>query len=148
MQSDSLRQQIGDFLRFRIPETPVPFTAHDLVEEQSYTLTRISYTGEEDDPIQALLWLPDRTGPCAAILIHHQHNSERHLGKSEVAGLVGDPLQAFGPAWPGVALRCWPPTRSVSRIGGATAAAPSRMAWPMSTNITTRCVIAWCGATR
>jgi dienelactone hydrolase len=28
----------------------------------------------------------------------HQHNSQWHLGKSEVAGLAGEPLQAFGPA--------------------------------------------------
>jgi dienelactone hydrolase len=97
-QSDSLRRQISDFLAFRVPETTVPFTTHELVEEPSYHRTRISYAGEEGDHIPALLWLPYGTGPFAAILIHHQHNSERHLGKSEVAGLVGDPLQAFGPA--------------------------------------------------
>jgi hypothetical protein len=28
----------------------------------------------------------------------HQHNSEWEMGKSEIAGLVGDPMQAFGPA--------------------------------------------------
>jgi dienelactone hydrolase len=98
MQSDSLRQQISDFLRFGIPETTAPFTTHDLVEEPSYSRARISYTGEEVDRIPAFLWLPYGTGPFAAVLIHHQHNSQRHLGKSEVAGLVGDPLQAFGPA--------------------------------------------------
>lgn len=32
-----------------------------------------------------------------AVLINHQHNGERHLGKSEVCGLAGNPLQAFGP---------------------------------------------------
>ncbi|MBQ8314128.1 MAG: prolyl oligopeptidase family serine peptidase, partial [Lachnospiraceae bacterium] len=32
-----------------------------------------------------------------AILINHQHNREHHLGKSEVCGLAGNPLQAFGP---------------------------------------------------
>ena len=98
MQSDSLRRQISDFLGFRIPESIAPFTTHELVEQPSYRGARISYTGEEGDPIPAFLWLPDRTGPCAAVLVHHQHNSQRHLGKSEVAGLVGDPLQAFGPA--------------------------------------------------
>jgi dienelactone hydrolase len=41
--------------------------------------------------------LPHADGPFAAVLIHHQHNSQRYLGKSEVCGLVGDPLQAFGP---------------------------------------------------
>ena len=98
MHTDSLRHQISDFLRFRIPEATAPFTTHDLIEESSYSRIRISYTGEEGDPIPAFLWLPDRSGPCAAVLVHHQHNSQRHLGKSEIAGLVGDPLQAFGPA--------------------------------------------------
>lgn len=32
------------------------------------------------------------------MVVHHQHNGERHFGKSEVCGLVGNPLQAFGPA--------------------------------------------------
>jgi dienelactone hydrolase len=32
------------------------------------------------------------------VLALHQHNSERHLGKSEICGLAGDPLNAFGPA--------------------------------------------------
>jgi dienelactone hydrolase len=30
------------------------------------------------------------------VLVHHQHNSEWHLGKSEVCGIKGDPLNAFG----------------------------------------------------
>ena len=30
-------------------------------------------------------------------MINHQHNSERHFGKSEVCGIVGSPYQAFGP---------------------------------------------------
>jgi dienelactone hydrolase len=32
------------------------------------------------------------------VVAFHQHHSEWHLGKSEVAGRAGDPLQAFGPA--------------------------------------------------
>jgi dienelactone hydrolase len=43
------------------------------------------------------LLVPDGTGPFPAVLAHHQHNSEWHLGKSEVAGLAGESLQAFGP---------------------------------------------------
>ena len=78
MHTDSLRHQISDFLGFRIPETTAPFTTHDLVEEPSYRRARISYAGDQGDTIPALLWLPDRTGPCAAVLIHHQHNSQRH----------------------------------------------------------------------
>lgn len=46
----------------------------------------------------AFLLLPDGEGRHPAVLISHQHNRERNLGKSEVCGLAGNPLQAFGPA--------------------------------------------------
>lgn len=41
--------------------------------------------------------IPEALGNNPAILINHQHNREHHLGKSEVCGLAGNPLQAFGP---------------------------------------------------
>jgi len=47
--------------------------------------------------IVAFLLLPDLKGNHPAILINHQHNGERNLGKSEVCGLAGNHLQAFGP---------------------------------------------------
>jgi dienelactone hydrolase len=59
---------------------------------------RITYQGEEGTPIPAFLLMPHGAGPFPAILVQHQHNSQWHLGKSEVCGLAGDPLQAFGPA--------------------------------------------------
>lgn len=62
-----------------------------------YRELRVRYAGIEEQ-VPALLLVPDGAGPFPAVLAHHQHNSEWHLGKSEVAGLAGDPLQAFGPA--------------------------------------------------
>jgi dienelactone hydrolase len=62
-----------------------------------YHELRVRYVGIEGE-VPALLLVPDGAGPCPAVLAHHQHNSEWHLGKSEVAGLAGEPLQAFGPA--------------------------------------------------
>jgi dienelactone hydrolase len=62
-----------------------------------YRELRVCYAGVEEE-LPALLLMPDCAGPFPAVLAHHQHNSEWHLGKSEVAGLAGDPLQAFGPA--------------------------------------------------
>jgi len=50
------------------------------------------------DEIPALLLRPRGPGPFPALVVHHQHGSEWHLGKSEVAGIAGDPLQAFAPA--------------------------------------------------
>jgi dienelactone hydrolase len=40
---------------------------------------------------------PIGDGPFGAIAMFHQHAGQRHLGKSEVFGLAGDPFQAFGP---------------------------------------------------
>jgi dienelactone hydrolase len=62
-----------------------------------YLELRVGYAGIEEE-VPALLLVPDGAGPFPAVLAHHQHNSEWHLGKSEVAGLAGEPLQAFGPA--------------------------------------------------
>jgi dienelactone hydrolase len=62
-----------------------------------YLELRVRYAGVEGE-VPALLLMPAGAGPFPAVLAHHQHNSEWHLGKSEVAGLAGDPLQAFGPA--------------------------------------------------
>jgi len=96
--TDTLRQQISQFLGFSIPEAPVVFVSHHTVEEPGYRRIRVSYASPEGEPIPAFLLLPPGDGPFAAVLIHHQHNSQRYLGKSEVCGLLGDPLQAFGPA--------------------------------------------------
>jgi len=93
-----LRQRVSEFLGFNIPETPVPFARHQSVKEDGYRRLRISYQSQEGEQIPAFLLLPDGDGPFGAVLVHHQHNSQRHFGKSEVCGLVGNPLQAFGPA--------------------------------------------------
>ena len=70
-----------------------------MVEEQGYLRSKITYPDGEGGIIPAYLLLPKGAGPFPGVLLHHQHNSERHLGKSEVCGLIGDPLQAFGPVF-------------------------------------------------
>ena len=98
MDIDLLRREIGEFLKFRIPDVPPKFTALEHVDADGYTRQRLSYTSEEGDEIPAYLLQPKGDGLFAGVLVHHQHASQRHFGKSEVCGLVGDPLQAFGPA--------------------------------------------------
>lgn len=51
----------------------------------------------EDDVISSLLAVPSGDGPFPGVVVFHQHAGQRHLGKSEVFGLVGDKFQAFGP---------------------------------------------------
>lgn len=77
--------------------TSVPYTVLSSTKEGGYTRQYIKYvSGSEQVP--AYLLIPDKQGNNPAVLIHHQHNREHHLGKSEVCGLAGNPLQAFGPA--------------------------------------------------
>lgn len=96
MINDQLRLNINEFIKLnkqnRAPDYKVIY--QDELDE--YTRLLINYVGSEDDTIPAFLLIPKGDGPFPAVLIHHQHNGERHLGKSEVCGLSGNPLQAFG----------------------------------------------------
>lgn len=74
----------------------VAYEVTETSREVGYTRQKIIYESA-GDTITAYLLLPDRLGKNPAVLVHHQHNGERHLGKSEVCGLAGNPLQAFGP---------------------------------------------------
>ncbi len=74
----------------------VSFVCSDSCECGSYERKYIKYE-INGRTIPAFLLLPKGTGPFPAVLINHQHNSERNLGKSEVCGISGNPLQAFGP---------------------------------------------------
>lgn len=74
--------------------------SYSIIEEKvkkGYQQLLIRYQGFEQDDIYAYLLLPNGSGPFPAVMIHHQHNGEWYLGKSEVCGLKGDPLNAFGP---------------------------------------------------
>lgn len=77
---------------------PVPFERGEVVAEDGYTRERIAYRGLEGDVIPAFLFTPADRQPAGGVAVFHQHNGEFHFGKSEVAGLVGSPFQAFGPA--------------------------------------------------
>jgi len=59
---------------------------------------RIEYPGLEGDRIPAFLFTPNGRDAIGGVVVFHQHNGEFHLGKSEVAGIKGDPFQAFAPA--------------------------------------------------
>lgn len=90
--------QLHEFLKLNKHSKAVDF---EILEEATFDNFRrqlIRYQSQESDWIPAYLFVPSSPGPHPAVLVHHQHNGERHLGKSEVAGLAGNPLQAFGPS--------------------------------------------------
>lgn len=94
----NLRNEITEAIGIIAPNT-IPNVEHRLLDstkEEGYTRQLIEYDSYGDKVI-AFLLLPEILGENPAILINHQHNREHHLGKSEVCGLAGNPLQAFGP---------------------------------------------------
>ena len=92
------RNNIQNFLKYSPTDRPIDFEVIETVQESGYSRLRIAYASNEGDMIPAFLLLPDGDAVCPAVLVPHQHNGERYLGKSEVVGLVGDPLQNFGDA--------------------------------------------------
>jgi dienelactone hydrolase len=94
---DDLRESLGSFLNVSL-SAPAP-KIHSVyeVKEEGYTRSLIRYTAPDGEEIKAFLLEPD--GNCqGAIVALHQHNSQWEMGKGEIAGLAGDPQQAFGPA--------------------------------------------------
>jgi len=73
---------------------------YKVLAEQDKGLYRellVEYPSRDGEAIPAFLLFPKTKPVGPAVLIHHQHNGERHFGKSEVVGRKGNPLQAFGP---------------------------------------------------
>ena len=91
----ALLQCLGNFPT-RVPLNP----RFDPAEEESdHTRIRVTYDVEADERIAALLLVPHGptpTGGWPALLAIHQHNGEYQLGKSEVAGLAGEPRVHYG----------------------------------------------------
>ncbi|NYZ62580.1 prolyl oligopeptidase family serine peptidase [Luteimonas deserti] len=88
-----LRERLG-----LAPPVAVAFERGDVAGFAGYTRQRIEYRGLEGDPIPAFLFTPAAQPARGGVVVFHQHNGEFHFGKSEVAGIVGSPFQAFGPA--------------------------------------------------
>ncbi len=94
----SKKQEIKQLLNFHFSKDKV--NCQILSTEKAPTFERhlIIYGGSENDEVRAYLFVPTNREVIGSVLVHHQHNGERHFGKSEVAGLVGDPFQHFCPA--------------------------------------------------
>ena len=97
MAAPDLRARLAALLRFALPAEPPAVEVVERGARDGYVEERIVFAGAEGE-VPAYRLVPDAAGPFAGVLAFHQHNSEWHLGKSEVAGRAGNPLQAFGPA--------------------------------------------------
>ncbi|MBR9918293.1 hypothetical protein GYB29_11585 [bacterium] len=94
----NLKNEIQRFLDIEIHSNPVPFEILETEKFEEFDRQLISYMGSEKDEIRAYLFIPTKKKIIGSILVHHQHNGERHLGKSEVARIAGDEFQNFCPA--------------------------------------------------
>ncbi len=67
--------------------------------KNGYRIEHLTYEVEPGDRVPALLLVPDgvsAASPAPAVCVWHQHNGEWHLGKSEPAGLAGNPMHDTG----------------------------------------------------
>ncbi len=74
---------------------PLESEVHGVIAKDGYRIEQVSYRAEPDDRIPALLLVPEGVcaeSPAPAVAVWHQHNEQWHLGKSEPAGLAGDPV--------------------------------------------------------
>jgi len=74
---------------------------HGTEPREGYRIELVSYEVEPGDRVKAYVLVPegvDAARPAAAVAVWHQHNGEWHLGKSEPAGLAGDPMHHTGVA--------------------------------------------------
>lgn len=97
-----LRQRLLECLGGDWPE-PVELRRESLKTEQKdgYRLEWVSYEVEAGDRVPAILIVPDDVSdksPAPAIAVWHQHHGQWHLGKSEPAGLAGNPMHHTGVA--------------------------------------------------
>ena len=87
-----LRQLIGDLP----PPAPLEPVVHERVDLGDVVRERVSYTVEPGERVPAYLLVPaGRARPGPAVLCLHQHAGQFHLGKSEPAGLDGNPEQHY-----------------------------------------------------
>jgi dienelactone hydrolase len=94
---ESVREQIASFLGLMpVGEAP-PLRVLAREDEDGFAVSRVQYAAPDGESIEALAFEPAGTA-IASVLALHQHNGQWTIGKSEIAGRTGDPLQAFGPA--------------------------------------------------
>ena len=98
----AFRKRLLDGLGGPWPDPPdLRVRIREIEAKQGYRIESLTYDAEPNDPIPAMLLVPDGVDdehPAPAVAVWHQHNGEYHLGKSEPAGLAGNPMHHTGVA--------------------------------------------------
>jgi dienelactone hydrolase len=95
---DSIRARIADLIGLTPPAASVTPEIGERQACDGYSRTLLHFVAPDQERVDAFLFAPAGRAPLGGVLALHQHNSQWSIGKSEIAGLGGDPLQAFGPA--------------------------------------------------
>jgi len=102
MTPDQLRDQLRRCLGGPWPEPgPLNPKHRETIHKDGYRITSLTYEAEPGDAIPAMLLVPDGVDadhPAPAVAVWHQHAGQYHLGKSEPAGLDGNPMHHTGAA--------------------------------------------------
>ncbi|MCK5281159.1 MAG: dienelactone hydrolase family protein, partial [Cyclobacteriaceae bacterium] len=99
---ESLLSQYLQCLGGPFPESSSLLTQQfDSIKKDGYRIESLTYEVQPGDRVSALLLVPDNVTaarPAPGIAVWHQHAGEYHLGKSEPAGLAGNPMHHTGVA--------------------------------------------------
>lgn len=94
--SDDLLTKYQECLGGPFPEpSPLNPQIRETIQKDGYLIESITYEVQPGERIPALLLIPDNvtaSDPAPGIVVWHQHNGEYHLGKTEPAGLAGNPM--------------------------------------------------------
>lgn len=93
---DPLRQRYLTCLGGPFPDAPpLEPRVRQIIRKDGYRIESVTYQVEPGEYVPALLLVPDGATPdrpAPGVAVWHQHNDEYHLGKSEPAGLAGNPM--------------------------------------------------------
>ncbi len=102
MRIEKLRDQLVACLGGPWPEPPpLKPELRETIAGDGYRIESLTYEVEPGDRVPAMLLIPDgvsATSPAPAVAVWHQHAGQYHLGKSEPAGLAGNPMHHTGAA--------------------------------------------------
>ena len=81
----------------RTPPAPPPLAPKrvETVDLGDVVREKVTYAVEADERVPAFVFIPKGTGPFPAVLCHHQHGGEFHVGKDGPAGLGSTPDQHY-----------------------------------------------------
>jgi len=83
------------------PACPLNVRLREEIPAEGFKIRSVYYDAEPNDSIPAMLLIPDGVTPekpAPAIAVWHQHAGQYHLGKTEPAGLAGNPMHHTGAA--------------------------------------------------